>query len=418
MKQTKVRNTSQRVFIALPLMDEWENLPMILNCLFRQQTDAEIQVVICVNQPDMWWDMPEKKRICLDNAKTIEVLFNLQSENEISFLNGLKNKNIHIQIIDKSSPGKGWNWKKHGVGWARKVAMDAAIQIATDEDIIVSLDGDTTYGEGYLQSLLDNFSLHPEAVAISVPYYHLLIGNEKADRAILHYEIYMRYYLLNLKRINCPYAFTALGSAMAVKVKAYKAIGGMTPKLSGEDFYFLQKLCKFGRLIARNEEKVYPAARFSDRVYFGTGPAMIKGADGDWESYPIYDFRLFDEVKKTYDSFPEIFTKDINTPMTPFLMKIFANPDIWSPLRNNFKTKQQFVRACYEKVDGLRILQYLKYNQQKISSSDEGNLKAFLNRFYPDNVCELLQKEFSFNTLPVQKLNAIRNFLCKLEDNI
>ncbi len=92
-------------------------------------------------------------------------------------------------------------------------------------------------------------------------------------------------------------SFTAIGSAMALPVKSYRAIGGMTPHKSGEDFYFLQKLRKFGKVLTWNKEKVYPEARYSDRVFFGTGPAMIKGRDGDWSSYPIYPFELFDEIK-------------------------------------------------------------------------------------------------------------------------
>ena len=78
-------------------------------------------------------------------------------------------------------------------------------------------------------------------IGLAVPYYHKLIG-DATDRLILRYEIYMRCYLINLLRIQNPYAFTALGSAMAVTVRAYRKAGGLTPVKSGEDFYFLQNL--------------------------------------------------------------------------------------------------------------------------------------------------------------------------------
>ena len=154
------------------------------------------------------------------------------------------------------------------------------------------------------------FDYTPDAVALSNPYYHKLTGAEAEDRAILRYEIYMRNYAINMLLINSPYAFTAMGSAIALPVSSYKAIGGLTPKLSGEDFYFLQKLRKYGNINIHNKEKVYPAARFSDRVFFGTGPAMIKGNDGDWESYPIYHIQLFKNIERTYESFEILFKND------------------------------------------------------------------------------------------------------------
>jgi hypothetical protein len=200
--------------------------------------------------------------------------------------------------------------------------MDAINKVAKAKDIIVSLDADTTFRENYFSSLAENFSDHPDAVAIAVPYFHQLVEDEAANRAMLRYEIYMRYYSLNLWKIGSPYSFMALGSAMAFPLWAYRAVGGMTPKMSGEDFYFLQKLRKYGKMLFSNPEKVYPAARFSDRVYFGTGPAMIKGNQGDWTSYPIYSFHYFDEIRMTTDLFTEFFRKTKSTPVVSFLRQL------------------------------------------------------------------------------------------------
>jgi hypothetical protein len=81
-------------------------------------------------------------------------------------------------------------------------------------------------------------------LGIAIPYFHPLTGNNVNDRLILRYEIYMRHYLNNMLEIGNPYAFTAIGSAMAAKVSAYRKVGGLTPVKSGEDFYFIQKLKK------------------------------------------------------------------------------------------------------------------------------------------------------------------------------
>lgn len=393
------------IFIALPVLCEHENLPAFLNNLQAQDYAGTINLYVCVNQPDEWWDKPEKIDICLDNANSLEMLTSLQDQD--------------IHIIDRSSKGKGWMGRQHGVGFARREVMQAIIQQANDNDVIISLDADTTFNKSYVSSVVKNLVANPEATALSVPYYHHLTGNEIADRAILRYEIYMRCYAINMLRIGSPYAFTALGSAIALTVKSYKSIGGITPKMSGEDFYFLQKLRKKGPLLLRNEEKVYPAARFSDRVYFGTGPAMIKGASGDWESYPVYPHSWFDEVKQTYQLFPQLFMKDQITPLDEFLAEAFPGENIWEKLRKNSSTAEKFVLACHQKFDGLRVLQYLKWRQRKTPVADEKSLFGFLSEHFPDaNILSILpgMKDFNFVTLPLETMNRIRELLVYKEE--
>ncbi len=330
----------------------------------------------------------------------------------------LKKEDFDITIIDKSTKGNGWTGKQSGVGWARKVLMDTINTIANAEDIIVSLDADTRFNPSYFDSIINTFAKNPKAVAISNPYYHKLTADDAANRAILRYEIYMRHYAINLWRINCPYNFTALGSAMAVPVWAYRKIGGITPMKSGEDFYFLQKLTKTGKIINYNKEKVYPAARFSDRVSFGTGPAMIKGRDGNWNSYPIYHHTLFNNIKKTYELLPALFYEDIELPLTSFLNEQFKEANWWVALRKNFKTEHHFVKACVEKIDGLRILQYLKSNQNTIDKTDEECLNDFFNKYYKNviNEINITFDTFKFDKLSISQLNEIRDVLCRIEE--
>lgn len=388
--------------VCIPALNERDFLPETLECLAEQDI-SDFTVSVCVNQPDAWHNLSDKTPVCLNNAETLDFL--------------RRYKKIRVNIIDRSSKGKGWPSQDGGVGAARKTVMDTVMRQASPEDLLVSLDSDTRICPGYLRSIRENFQRHPDAVALSVPYYHRLTGEERADRAILRYEIYMRNYAINLWRIGCPYRFTALGSAIALRASSYKAIGGMTPKKSGEDFYFLQKLRKYGRVLTYNEEKAYPAARFSDRVFFGTGPAMIKGDLGDWESYPVYHYRLFDQVHQTYQAFPELFHRDIETPMSAFLREVFNTSDLWGPIRNNFREPAKFLRACHEKVDALRILQFLKASQKNIPENDEDCLKEFLQKFYPEAV-DMLSSEFSFPAATVDELNSIRNFLADQEEII
>jgi hypothetical protein len=389
------------IYFAIPVMDEADMLPACLSCI-EKQTYSHIKVVICVNQPEKFWSDPNKIEICENNKITLEYLD--------SYINP------DFTVIDKSSKGNGWTGKKHGVGWARKTAMDYISTIANDEDIIICMDADTNFNEGFCSSIVDGFDTFTDAVGMALPYYHRLTGDEVIDRAVLRYEIYMRYYTLNLFRIHNPYCFTAIGSSMATTAKVYKAVRGISPKLSGEDFYFLQKLRKHGSLIVWNEESTYPATRYSERVFFGTGPALIKGSKNEWESYPLYSDSLFDSVKQTYDLFDTLFIKDTETPMTEFLESTFNTRDFWQPIRDNFKTLALFRKSCAEKVDGLRILQYLK-SKQKLSENEAKFVSEYLFSYHYDfaKENEALLNDLTFEYSSVNDLNKVRDILRTIE---
>lgn len=328
----------------------------------------------------------------------------------------MKDHDFPVHLIDKSSKGKGWKGKHFGVGWARKTAMDAINSIAKPEDVIISIDADTHYPPEYLESVKDLFMKNPDKIALSNPYYHKLTGEENLDRVILRYEIYMRNYSLNMHRINNPYKFTALGSAIAVPVWAYRKVGGITPHKSGEDFYFLQKLRKSGELILGNDVKVYPSARKSDRVFFGTGPAVIKGLQGDWSSYPVYHYSLFDKVHETYGSFEDLYKRDFSVPMSEFLQSVFREKSFWQPLRDNSANAEKFAEACMQKIDALRILQFLKSGQNKLEIKDELCLKenhAFFNQYHSNQIT--IPEDFSFKHTDIVFLDKLRDSLTEKE---
>ncbi len=402
---------STRIDIAIPVMDEVETLPRTLDALAAQDY-TNFTVWLCVNQPEAWWDDSGKIRVCEANAKTLAYLSDFTA--------------IPIRVIDHSSRGKGWLPKKGGVGRARKTVMDAICAEADDSDIIVSLDADTLVDRDYLSTVAAVFVDADKDAAISIPYFHRLTGDEPIARVMLRYEIYLRYYAINLWRIGSPYCYTALGSAMAFRIFAYKKCGGMPPRESGEDFYMLQKLQKTCTLLHWSSSRVYPAARVSDRVAFGTGAALTKGLNSDWGSYPICSTDRFDNIGKTIASFPELFNKDIDTPLSSFLSQQLNSNDLWGSLRKNHPNKERFIRACHERLDGLRIFQYLRAEKNDTPFAAEHNLTSGLQRYYnewivaaTENVKSLIgdgASEWSFATADIEKLDAVRVILSEIED--
>lgn len=387
--------------IAIPAMDELDYLPVTLDALSKQDTRLPFEVYVCVNQPDEYWNHPERQTVCKNNQKLLE------------FLHGYKSLTLHI--LDFASPGLGWKGKKTGVGFARKVLFERILSECDPKDIIISLDADTTFGTYYLQSVADRFERNPEMTAMSVPYYHPLNGGDEIrDKALLRYEIYMRNYAVNLLKISSPYGFTALGSAIAMRACSLKKIGNITPYQSGEDFYLVQKFCKMGGLSLFNTECVYPAGRYSDRVPFGTGPAMKLGAEGIWDSYPIYHFSVFTSIQEAYGKLRELYENKLSVKdndFLRFLQKENQKPDIWQDIRENVSDFQHFVKAFHQKADGLRILQFVRAKQQQQSDPERYALYDNFHFWMPEKCPDWLMPSQHWHQYTLEQLNTLRDLL-------
>ena len=311
--------------VAIPSLAESENLPFLIESL-KAQTFGDFSVYVCVNNPDGWSSSadPWEYGCYVDNQKSL------------CYLDDVAKEYSSLHIVDRSSEGRGWVGKKRGVGWARKTLFDSIVAAHGDDELIVSLDADTGFGNSYLSSVLEAMNARPESLCLSVPYYHPLSGDEVSDRAMLRYEIYMRHYFLSMLDVAArlkagnqkfPYAFTALGSAMVFPAWAYRRVGGITPLQGGEDFYLMQKFAKSGTLLLSCDEVVKPQGRISARVPFGTGPAVAKGVDSMDDTYPLYPHEAFEAVAETYSMFPALYEADKETPMTQFLSSQLKSDD-------------------------------------------------------------------------------------------
>ncbi len=182
---------------------------------------------------------------------------------------------------------------KGGVGWARKMVMDEAARRLDQDGVIICLDGDCTVESNYLNEIFKHFVSHPSCEAASIYYEHrfdALDGKVKAS--IIDYELHLRYLVHALRWTGHPFAYQTVGSSMAVRRRGYLAHGGMNTRKAGEDFYFLQKFIEVGTLQEIKTTVVYPSARISYRVPFGTGRAMnyLLSSQESWEttSFEVY----------------------------------------------------------------------------------------------------------------------------------
>lgn len=395
----------QTIRVAIPAMNELDYLPVTLDALSQQKTSYPFEVYVCVNQPDSYWTDSVHHAICENNRELLDYLHNYHF--------------LTLHVLDYSSPNKGWKGKHSGVGFARKVLFDKILSVSEPNDLIVSLDADTYIKPDYLSSVAAPFLKDKGLNALAAPYYHPLNAqDEECNRAMLRYEIYMRNYAINLLRIKSPYGFTALGSAIVMRASALRKIGNITPLQSGEDFYLVQKLCKMGGLRLFNTECVYPANRYSDRVPFGTGPAMIQGAKGIWDSYPIYHHDYFAPIQDAYarlqdiyDGNPDFRENDFLT----FLQKDTRKQDIWQDIRENVSDFPHFVKAFHQKADGLRLLQYVRAKYRQNPVKEGVALYHNLQEWVPEQIPDWMSPSQSLTQYSVSQLDIIRNLLFNME---
>ena len=188
------------------------------------------------------------------------------------------------------SPCRNLHWidapdLRGGVGEARKLGMDAVVASQRadmlEQTILASLDADTVAERDYFPEILAEFGRTPEIAALTIPFRHQPGETPEEELAIRRYEAYLERYVTKLREAGSPYAFQTVGSAFAVRLDAYVRAGGMRVRRGGEDFYFLQATAKVGTVATGRKVLVHPSARPSDRVPFGTGPAVRKLMAGE-----------------------------------------------------------------------------------------------------------------------------------------
>ncbi|MEM8560883.1 MAG: hypothetical protein AAGF57_01545 [Pseudomonadota bacterium] len=162
-----------------------------------------------------------------------------------------------------------------GVGLARKTGCDIAFTWircgSLSTQWICCSDADAILPSTYF-SQLEN--IPEDRVAAVYPFRHVTGGDLQCDAATALYELRLHHYRLGLEYAHSPYAMHTLGSAMAVKATSYAQVRGFPKRSGGEDFYLLNKLAKVGTIELLTGEAIKLTARASDRIPFGTGPAV------------------------------------------------------------------------------------------------------------------------------------------------
>lgn len=263
-----------------------------------------------------------------------------------------------------------------GVGMARKRGMDEGLfrfnQLNRPEGVIVSLDADTLVNLNYLTAIEDHFTSHPKHAGATISFSHQLAGiDPKLREGILLYEKYMAYYRYGLQYAGYPHAMYTIGSAFAVRADAYMKRGGMTRRKAGEDFYFLQTLPQVGKVGEITETTVHPSSRVSDRVPFGTGPAMQHWMSDTNDLRYTYNVQAFCDLKLFFDRHRQ-FYRNTNQEYAslvdslPKPLRVFLNSEKFQQeitvLSDNCTSVDIFSERFFQLFNAFRILKFIHFS--------------------------------------------------------
>ena len=337
--------------VVIPALAEASSLPLTLMDLAANPRDElDRCLVICVvNNTGNCLD-----EVRIDNARTLE------------YLRSMDQFPLRLAVIDASSPDHELP-KREGVGLARKIGMDWAVEIlrrnGAANGAIVSLDADTRVDGEYLPATRAYFE-RPGAWAAVIDYAHP-IDDANTRAAILCYELFLRYHELSLRWAGSPYAFHAIGSA-----RAYAAVSGMNRRRAGEDFYFLQQLAKTGPIGRIHGTTVRPSARASWRVPFGTGKRVQRHLDNDRDEYRLYHpeaYRILREwlgvvaQQSNLDAARMLSAADTISSALGAFLRDADFEQAWDRLRRNAPNPTQFLAQFHRWFDGFTTLKFIHH---------------------------------------------------------
>lgn len=355
--------TSLSIIVVIPCLNESEILRTLESVWSCDPVDSFCEVIVAVNDSEN--SSPEVKSF---NQETYKNLLDWKKGND--------RPNLALHPIYAESV----NARHAGAGMARKIGMDEAIRrfnaVNRPNGVIISLDADCLVSPNYLRKIESVFSEDKSCFAATINFKHRIeeMEDPKQKLGIKLYEDYLHYYKQASEFAGFPNSIYTIGSAFAVRADAYVKQGGMNRRQAGEDFYFLQKLTKLGIITEINDAFVYPSARVSDRVPFGTGAAITKWMNDSENLALTYNFAAFLDLKELVERVdslfrisPENFIEFISSlpiPVQEYLQSLdFAEK--LAEINQNSSSLISFRKRFFQFFDAFIILRFLNRTHQK-----------------------------------------------------
>ncbi len=358
-------------FVTIPCHDEPNLLDSLRSLADCTPPSSEVTIIVVVNSSDQ-----ASGEVVFRNNETILSVLEWWDNQPRPF--------FQLCLLEASSLPSKWA----GVGWARKIAMDEAVRLldisGRNEGILIAFDADSLVTRNYFTAIETAFSDNPRYNFVTLNFSHPVDDptlSPSLREGIILYELYLRYLKNAMQWCGYSHAMHTIGSSFAVKATAYVKQGGMNRRQAGEDFHFLHKIVLLGDYGVIREATVYPAARISHRVPFGTGAALKKWEEGDKELYSVYTLRTFETLQPLFCDPGYFFSTQWNEwrdffgrldPRLQDYITTTGTPERLNELKNNCSDISTFMKRFYHLVNAFWIIQYL--NQCETSEGGKGSL--------------------------------------------
>jgi len=369
--------------IAAVYFDRFNHRELELNCPVPSNLEL-IVVIPSHNEPDLLGSLRSLKDAFVPIGVSVEVITVInhgvntdsdiveQNEKTVVQANQFSLKNNCESITFKTLEVFDMPPKKAGVGLARKIGMDEALNRFSKinkDGIVVCFDADSLCESTYFEAILSHFKKHPKTPGCSIHFEHPLEGNNhtiEEYNAIILYELHLRYYKNAQRYTGLPFVFHTIGSSMAVRASAYAKQGGMNKRKAGEDFYFLNKIIQLGNFTELNATTVIPSPRISDRVPFGTGKAVSEIVSADVKSLETYNFRIFVELKafvlEVLKNNKEIVPSRLSSLINEFINVRELGVKI-DEIAKNANSEEAFITRFFKAFDAFWIMKYVHFSR-------------------------------------------------------
>lgn len=341
--------------LVIPCFDE---TPEFLSSLATHIEARSTLLILVLNEPDQAANNSQNERLKDWLAKDSEELQRCD-EHLCGHLGELQ-----FVLVDctgeRALPGK------KAVGLARKIGADLAAQLIMDSKIenpwIYCSDADSTLPENYFSA---HEGLENSTSAIVFNFEHRGEPGAVLDATRI-YEAQLRFYREQLSLAGSPYAFFTLGSCLSVSLRHYCLVRGFPKKAAGEDFYLLNKLAKTGEIVFKHDISITIEARVSERVPFGTGPAVSKILEQQASGQVIvyYNPEIFTELRSALSCIKKLweneksFAARLSAPAQKALDTLGLDAFL-EKRRAEDKSFAQFERSFHSWFDAFKTLKFI-----------------------------------------------------------
>lgn len=280
--------------IVIPICNESNDC---LRTVFSN-IQEKVLIVVVVNSPIGQTKWQENNFIFINQlSNSSKQITKLSADCQLLKFNQFKD----VLLVDRNTEDKQIH-ADNGVGLARKIGCDIALKYYTQGFIkqpwIYSTDADVVLPKNYFPQSIDN---NADYSAIVLDFKHVS-DDKHLNQLQFYYDFKLRYYHAGITYAGIEYNCIPLGSTLIVNMECYAQVRGFPKRNAGEDFYLLNKLAKIKPIKYRVDDLVVEIqSRISNRVPFGTGPALAQISNlANVNEYKYYHPSCFTHLKQWF----------------------------------------------------------------------------------------------------------------------